>query len=434
MTSQTVLIDGYNLALERVTGVATYARNLSAAIHDLGHRVEVLYGLRMPDAQDPLEREAFFFDPLPQRPRGRLRLALHRAGQVALQPGGPAISEIPRTGRVVATPFRDRLPVADRIWNGSDLFGAARAQFDALGRILPVHLPERPDIAHWTFPFPVRIPGAKNIYTLHDLVPLKLPYTTLDRTPAYRRLIRTIIDHADHIVTVSEQSKRDICELFDVPDEGVTNVSQAVHLPEDQIGKPIDLVQRELEGLFNLPYRGYFLFYGAVEPKKNVGRLIEAYLATNVDTPLLIVGSSAWKSEQELRLLTALDSGTLRGRIRRLDYVPSNILITLIRGAKAVLFPSLYEGFGLPVLEAMTLGTPVLTSKEGSTPEIAGEAGLLVDPYDTAAIAEGIRTLDADPELCASLSARGLKQAELFSPERFAERTGEVYRRVAAGA
>jgi glycosyltransferase involved in cell wall biosynthesis len=159
-------------------------------------------------------------------------------------------------------------------------------------------------------------------------------------------MIRALLDTADHIVTVSEQSKRDICELFAYPEDRVTNVSQAVHLPEDQIGKPIDLVQRELEGLFNLPYRGYFLFYGAVEPKKNVGRLIEAYLATNVDTPLLIVGSSAWKSEQELRLLTALDSGTLRGRIRRLDYVPSNILITLIRGAKAVLFPSLYEGFG----------------------------------------------------------------------------------------
>jgi glycosyltransferase involved in cell wall biosynthesis len=106
-------------------------------------------------------------------------------------------------------------------------------------------------------------------------------------------------------------------------------------------------------------------------------------------------------------------------------------VITLIRGAKAVLFPSLYEGFGLPVLEAMTLGTPVLTSKEGSTPEVAGDAGLLVDPYDVAAIAEGIRTLDANPELCADLAERGLRQAERFSPERFAARMDEVYRRVA---
>jgi glycosyltransferase involved in cell wall biosynthesis len=300
----------------------------------------------MPPSRDPLLQEANFFNPPPQRPQGRLPLVRHRVSQVARVPFGYPVQEVPLSGKVVSRSFSSRLPHYDRVWNGSDIFGAAHAYFDVSGRMMPVSLPEAPHIAHWTYPLPIRVPGAKNIYTLHDLVPLKLPYTTLDRTPAYRRLIRTIIDHADHIVTVSEQSKRDICELFDVPDEGVTNVSQAVHLPEDQIGKPIDLVQRELEGLFNLPYRGYFLFYGAVEPKKNVGRLIEAYLATNVDTPLLIVGSSAWKSEQELRLLTALDSGTLRGRIRRLDYVPSNILITLIRGAKAVLFPSLYEGFG----------------------------------------------------------------------------------------
>ena len=387
-------------------------------------------GRRFPRVNEALGTQGDLGEPLPQRPRGRLRLALHRAGQVALQPGGPAISEIPLTGRVVATPFRDRLPVADRIWNGSDLFGAARAQFDALGRILPVHLPERPDIAHWTFPFPVRIPGAKNIYTLHDLVPLKLPHTTLTRTANYRKMIRALLDTADHIVTVSEQSKRDICELFAYPEDKVTNTYQAVRIPQDQAAKPLDVVKQELRGLFNLDHRGYFLYFGAIEPKKNVGRLIEAYLATNVQAPLLIVGQEAWKWEQELRLLTSLDSGTLRGRIRRFDHLPSNILITLIRGAKAVLFPSLYEGFGLPVLEAMTLGTPVLTSKEGSTPEIAGEAGLLVDPYDTAAIAEGIRTLDADPELCASLSARGLKQAELFSPERFRQKLQDLYARL----
>jgi glycosyltransferase involved in cell wall biosynthesis len=430
MAQQTVLIDGYNLGLERGTGVATYARNLCAAVHGLGYRVEVLYGLRMPPADDPLLREASFFDPLPQRPHGRLPLALHRIRQVAFQRGGPDIVEVPLTGRVVARPFQDRLPVADRIWNGSDLYGAARAGFDALGRILPVHLPERPDIAHWTFPFPVRIPGAKNIYTLHDLVPLKLPYTTLTRTAGYFKMIRALLDTADHIVTVSEQSKRDICELFDYPEDKVTNTYQAVRIPEDQAAKPVEAVKQELRGLFDLDHRGYFLFFAAIEPKKNVGRLIEAYLATNIDTPLLVVGSAAWKSEQELRLLTALDARTLRGRVRRLDYVPSNILITLIRGAKAVLFPSLYEGFGLPVLEAMTLGTPVLTSKEGSTPEIAGQAGLLVDPYDTTAIADAIRTLEADPELRADLSSRGLRQAELFSPERFRQKLQDLYARL----
>jgi glycosyltransferase involved in cell wall biosynthesis len=428
--TQTVLIDGFNLGLEKGTGIATYARNLSHAAHNLGYRVDILYGLRTPPTRDPLLQEAYFFDPMPQRPRGRIPLVLHRAKQVLRYPLGYPVQEVPLSGKVVSRSFSSRLPHYDRIWNGSDLFGAAETYFDVFGRLMPVRPPEMPHIAHWTYPIPVRIPGAKNIYTLHDLVPLKLPYTTLDRTRAYRKLIRTIIDNADHIVTVSEQSKRDICDLFDVPEERVTNTSQAVHLPEDQIHKPVDLVKQELEGLFGLDYRGYFLFYGAIEPKKNVGRLIEAYLSTNIDTPLLVVGSAAWKSEQELRLLSALDSATLRGRVRRLDHVPSNILLTLIRGARAVLFPSLYEGFGLPVLEAMTLGTPVLTSREGSTPEVAGEAGLLVDPYDVAAIAEGIRTLDANPDLCADLAQRGLKQANIFSPEHFCQKLQDLYRRL----
>ncbi len=266
MAAQTVLIDGLNLGLEQGTGVATYTRNVSTSAHELGYRVEVLYGLRTPRTEDPLLREAFFFDPLPQRPPGRLRLALHRVQQVAFQPGGPAVTEVPLTGRVVAAPFRDRLPVADRIWNGSDLFGAARAKFMAFGRILPVQLPHTPQIAHWTYPIPVRIPGAKNIYTLHDLVPLKLPHTTLTHTRNYRRMIGALLATADHIVTVSEQSKRDICELFDYPEDKVTNTYQTVRFPEAYTRQSIETVKQALRGLFGLVHRGYFLYFGAIEP------------------------------------------------------------------------------------------------------------------------------------------------------------------------
>jgi len=102
--------------------------------------------------------------------------------------------------------------------------------------------------------------------------------------------------------------------------------------------------------------------------------------------------------------------------------------VSLIRGARATLFPSLYEGFGLPVLESMLLGTPVLTSTEGSLPEVAGDAALLVDPYDVDAIRQGILTLDADEDLRSELSARGREQAEKFSPERYQARLEEAYR------
>jgi glycosyltransferase involved in cell wall biosynthesis len=108
--------------------------------------------------------------------------------------------------------------------------------------------------------------------------------------------------------------------------------------------------------------------------------------------------------------------------------MPFHLLVSLIRGARATLFPSLYEGFGLPVLESMLLGTPVLTSTAGSLPEIAGEAAMLVDPYDVDAIRDGIRTLDADEPLRANLSERGRLQAAKFSPERYRDRLADAYR------
>ena len=153
----------------------------------------------------------------------------------------------------------------------------------------------------------------------------------------------------------------------------------------------------------------------------------------------MIIGKLAWKTDQELKLLNdstiryleQVDTLTFtRNRVLRIDYAPFPLLVSLIRGAKAVTFPSLYEGFGLPVLEAMRLGTPVLASTEGALPEVAGDAALLVDPYDTHALADAIRELDSNAELRGDLAQRGARQAALYSPERYRARLGEMYRRL----
>jgi glycosyltransferase involved in cell wall biosynthesis len=114
----------------------------------------------------------------------------------------------------------------------------------------------------------------------------------------------------------------------------------------------------------------------------------------------------------------------------QLEYVSLSLLVSLIRGARSVLFPSLYEGFGLPVLESMLLGTPVLSSRTSSIPEVAGDAALLVGPYDVGAIAEGIRSLDSNESLRAELSERGRRQAALFSEAAYAKRLAGVYEQV----
>src|SRR5919206_3744750 len=119
-----------------------------------------------------------------------------------------------------------------------------------------------------------------------------------------------------------------------------------------------------------------------------------------------------------------------RRKIILLDYAPFRLLVNLIRGARAVLFPSLYEGFGLPALEAMLLGTPVITSNTASMPEVVGEAALQVDPYDISALVQAIQAVDGDAELRARMAEAGPRRAALFSPERYAARLEALYARL----
>ncbi|QDK34849.1 glycosyltransferase family 4 protein [Sphingomonas sp. IC081] len=430
-STRTILIDGYNLSLQKGTGVATYARNLSKEIGRIGHEVAVLYGNRSNMSPDPLLREVSFFDTDAQRHPGTWGNALEQCLYALRGPLGQTARAVPTTGKVVTRTFASRLPHYDRVFNAPDVFRRAQSAFKLWGKLSAIKPPEMPDLAHWTYPMPLRLAGRPNIYTLHDMVPLRLPYTTLDDKRAYLRLIRKLDRSADHFVTVSECSRRDLVEVAGIAPERITNTYQSVDIPAALRDKPEDQVAREVEGFADLGYRDYLLFWGSIEPKKNIGRLLEAYLASQVDVPLLVIGAQAWKSDQELQVLN--QKGKLgekaRKRVVQLPYVPFPMLITLIRGARGVLFPSLYEGFGLPALEAMLLGTPVLCSDTASLPEIAGDAALMVDPYDTAAICQGIRTLCADADLRAELSRRGLIQARKFAPEAYRARLDELYRR-----
>ncbi|WP_245263459.1 glycosyltransferase family 4 protein [Azorhizobium doebereinerae] len=433
-----IMIDGYNLGLEKGTGVATYARNLSYACRDLGLRTEILYGAPFGPGRSHLLREISFFDPF--QPHSTWDGVVRDARRLIPRPFGAHAFEVPVTGNVIIESQRARLPHFDRIWNASDLFGTASTQFALSNGFMSVRDLPPVDIMHWTYPLPLTLPGAKNIYTLHDLVPLRLPYTTLDHKARYLRLNQKLVKTADHIVTVSETSRRDIIELLDCPPEKVTNTYQAAEIPDKYLTRSEDDVRNDIEGAFGLPYKGYFLFFGAIEPKKNVGRLIEAYLGSQIEAPLVLLGNTAWKAEQELRLINDATNqyveqvGTrtfTRERVRRLDYAPFSLLTSVIRGAKATVFPSLYEGFGLPILESMLLGTPVITSDLGATAEIAGGAALLVDPYDTRSIALALRELDTNETLRADLVARGRVRAEFFSTARYAERVKALYERLA---
>lgn len=434
-TPKNILIDGYNLGLEKGTGVATYARNLSYELHNLGHSVSVLYGHPAATSRDPLLREISFFDSEPGAPRGLLN-KMGQSIQVLRAPFGLKGMQVPITGRVISRTFDSRLPRYDRIFNAPDIFRRSQGGFSVWGKLGQVDLPDRPQLAHWTYPLPIRLKGVPNIYTLHDIVPLRLPYTTLDHKRRYLKLLRELGRTADHIVTVSESSKRDLVEILGLSPDRITNSYQSVDIPASLLDKPEEQVAREVESLAQVGYKNYYLFWGSIEPKKNIGRMIEAYLVSKVDAPLVIIGAQAWKSERELQLLNEVTvtrskgrGGGSRKRVIQLPYAPFSLLVSLIRGARVALFPSLYEGFGLPALEAMMLGTPVICSNTASLPELTGNAALMVDPYDTAALTEAIRRTDADADLRAELSRRGLMQAKHFSPAIYRERLNALYQR-----
>jgi glycosyltransferase involved in cell wall biosynthesis len=432
----TILLDAYNIARSHGTGVATYARNLANAATELGNEVNLLFGTRAGHStKQPLLNEIALAEGDDAQASPRKRHVLSLPVQVAKAAvgvfGTRQAREVSLSGEVIL-PASLGMPGA-RYWNAPQLYSLANAAFHATGQMTRVALAGS-DIAHWTYPLPVRMRGAANVYTLHDLVPLRLPYTTADRKRHYLAMCQRIARDADHILTVSEHSRADIIRILGVEEARVTNLYQSADIARHIEGVSPDQIAQEVEGLLGAGMRDYYLFFGALEPKKNVARLLEAHLMSGSQRPLVIVGAPGWGSERDVALLKQLAELDTAKRIKWLGYLPRPTLATAIAGARAVLFPSLYEGFGLPVLEAMSLGTPVITSTTSSLPEVAGEAALMVDPYDVRALARAINALDHDLSLVVELGQRGLVQAERFSAAAYRNRLSEFYARLTGTA
>lgn len=436
---RTILYDGLNLSLKAGTGVATYTRGLLETARALGYRTKVVHATEGAVPKNPVLREIKLFDdenPKTLGPTRRVRRWLRR--QVGA-PFGLTPALVPLSGTVVLKSFKHRVSSTDDIYAADDLFNLARHHFRRYGNFMRLDLGTGPDLLHCTYPLPIRVKQAPTIYTIHDLVPLRLPYLTEDNKRYFYKLLSRVARRGDHIATVSETSRRDIIEILGADESRVTNTYQAVDVPADLRDKPIRTAAAEIGGVFSLDWKKYLLFFGALEPKKNIMRMVEAYLASGTGLPLVIVGAPGWKSQDEQLLLRderfgfyqrEQDRLHYRRQIRRFEYVPYALLVSLIRGARGVLFPSLYEGFGLPVLEAMQLGTPVIGSKEGSVPEVASSAALLVDPYDTDVMRRAVRMVAFDDDLCGHLAKAGPIQAAKFSPQRYRKAVQSLYDRV----
>lgn len=422
-------IDGFNLSLEKGTGVATYARTLARALSELGLPVDALFGLDIPNKCDAIMREVHFFDKLATTNHPKTPPIFSKKWFEARKSDWASTSpiEIPITGRVDSRSFSDRLPTFDRIINSNNIFQKSARYFKRTGKFAVVNIPNPPKIMHWTYPLPIEVSGSTNIYTVHDVVPLKLPHTTLDDKNYYYHLLKNLENRAHGICTVSEASKRDILTFFPKMASRLHNTYEACDADRPAFHRTDLSCLIEIKANFDLSQHSYFIFFGSLEPKKNIGRAINAFLSSNSKRKLVIIGAMRWKSDEELRYV---QHGISVNRIIMVNYLPERTLFALLRHARALLFPSLSEGFGLPVLEAMHCGVPVLVSKEGALPEITGNAALQIDAYNEDEITNAINRLDCDDELCESLVLKGYEQVKKFSMVFYKKRLIEMYNSV----
>lgn len=279
---------------------------------------------------------------------------------------------------------------------------------------LPVEwLVGRADVVHGT-DFVLPPTSARTLLSIHDFAYKIHPETAQPELRRYlTRAVPRNIRRADHVHVNSIATQRDMERLLHVSHAKSTIVYS---------GSGTDFYPRNateisaMKTRLHLPER-YLLNVGTVQPRKNVERLIAAYAALGDvarDVPLVIAGKRGWLAEP---IYAAVQQHNLAERVQFLDFVADDDLPTLYSGALAMVYPSLYEGFGVPIVEAQACGTPVITSIVSSLPEIAGEAALLVDPHSTIAITAAMRRVLTEPQLAASLRDTGPQQAAKFTWE-----------------
>lgn len=281
------------------------------------------------------------------------------------------------------------------------------------------------------FTLPPTLPGTRTLLTVHDLSFVRAPETATPVLKAYLdRVVPRSVRRATHVLADSQATKDDLVDLYGVPLDKVTVLLSGVSArftPVEDESACQDVRER-----YGIPGNPYVFSIGTVQPRKNYARLIEALAALGPafeDMHLVIAGGRGWLDSPIYRRVDDLD---MAERVHFIGFARDEDLPALYSAARCLAYPSLYEGFGFPVLEAMACGTPVLTSTISSLPEVAGEAALLVDPYDTEGLADGLRRLLTDEALRADLVARGFEQAAGFTWACAAQQLKVIYERVLA--
>lgn len=290
---------------------------------------------------------------------------------------------------------------------------------------IDVLLRSKPDVVlYGNFAYWPLWSGAKSIVVIHDLGFIDVPdYVEVKNRRFLQKFVPYSVNKATHVVTISDHARRRIIDTYKIDPEKISivqpSIDHSIYYPRN------DEEIRTSNTQYKLP-TNYFLFVGTLEPRKNIVGLLDAYAqlpqTVTEKYPLVLVGGRGWADEEiQERLVRYKDLPIIRP-----GYVHDDHLPAMISGARALLWPTFYEGFGMPPLEAMACGTPVLTSNTTSLPEVVGESALTVNPFDNDEIRDNIFKLATDDKLCKKLSSLGIKQARKFDWNKSAQQMFEV--------
>lgn len=275
----------------------------------------------------------------------------------------------------------------------------------------------------------VQLPPVKNaatIMTIMDLIFIIHPEMAIPSAVRhFKPRIRHYLKRADHILTISRASANDIVEHLGVPESKIA----VIYPGTTPITKATETEISRTKAKFNIN-GNYILFVSCIEPRKNIIRLLQAFDLSGLgqDFDLVLAGPMGWHTAD---IMAAWNSHPCKNRIRWIDYVDDADLSALYSGAMFLAYPSILEGFGLPILEAMSVGCPVLTSNVSAMPEVTGDAALLVDPYDVDSMAHGLGCLASDSALRRNLAAKGIARQAAFTWEKCASEILALYHRAA---
>jgi glycosyltransferase involved in cell wall biosynthesis len=281
------------------------------------------------------------------------------------------------------------------------------------------------------FVLPPTLPSVPTLLTVHDLSFVRVPEAASPRLKTYLdRVVPYSAKRASHILADSQATKDDLIELYHVPAEKVTVLLSGVHERFQRIHDTNRLLTTRRR--YNIGEAPYIFSVGTVQPRKNYGRLIQAAAQlrqAGYDINLVIAGGRGWLEDP---IYETIRTTNMQDHVRFIGFADEADLPTLYSGAFCCAIPSLYEGFGLPVLEAMACGAPVITSNVSSLPEVAGDAAVMIDPYDLDGLIHALKQLLDDKALHTSLVSKGYERAKLFTWEKSARQLRSIYGKLLA--